>query len=149
MTTAQMGGCYFIKLFDSINFCVIYVDTNIYQKGAKMKDSQSVQKKTEMNKDNNKNNRNDRNLLLGLLNLNIAGLSLVVSVSVGFINRHLSGVQEAIDFQNLLMLKLMMNEGDGEYLPSDTVSYQDAQRLYVQTMQQKNSSLSKSIAYNK
>ena len=61
----------------------------------------------------------------------------------------LYGIREAIDFQNLLMLKLMISNEDGQYLPSDTVSYQDAQRLYVQTMQQKKSGLLKSVAYNK
>lgn len=115
-----------------------------------MKDTQQVQ--GEMQKeDANKNRKSpdDKNRLLGFLNLNIAVLIVVIFVSMKRMNNQLYDIREAIDFQNLLMLKLMTGDVDGEYLPSDTVSYQDAQRLYVQTMQQKNSGLLKSVAYNK
>ncbi len=113
-----------------------------------MKDTQQVQEEMKKEGINNKST-DDKNRLLGFLNLNMAVLTIVISISMNRMNNRLYDIRESIDLQNLLMLKLMMNGMDGEYLPSDTVSYQDAQRLYVQTMQQKNSGLLKSVAYNK
>lgn len=113
-----------------------------------MKDSQSVQKTAETNEDDaNKQGSDTRNLLLGILNLNIAGLGLVLSFGLGGVKKELSRLNESIDFQNLLMLKMMLNAE--ESVPSDTVLYQDAQRLYVQSRQQGNFQLLRHVAYNK
>ena len=112
-----------------------------------MKDSQHVQDEIKK-EDTNKNRTDNKNLLLGFLNLNIAGLTLVVSASMGRMNDRLDEIRESIDFQNFLMLQLMMGAEEME-LPDDTISYQDAQNLYVQNVQQKNSRLLKSVAYSK
>ena len=113
-----------------------------------MKDSQSVQQKAEMDEGaaNTKGSLNT-NSLLGILGLNIAGWGLVLAVSLGGVKKELSKINESIEFQNLLMLKMMLNAE--ESLPPDTLLYQDAQRLYVQSRQQGNSQLLRPVAYNK
>lgn len=105
--------------------------------------SKVTPKKPETHEDDANKKNNTKNVLLVFLNLNI----MVLAMCLGGIKKELSGIQESIDFQNLLMLKLMMNAQ--EDLPADTVLYQDAQRLYVQTRQQGNPQLLKSVAYNK
>ncbi len=95
------------------------------------------------NKDNNK-----KEVSVPGLPFCVGALCLITSVTGISISKKLSRIRESIDFHNFLMLQLMIKAEEME-LPDDTIPYQDAQRLYIQNMQQKNSSLSKSIAYNK
>ncbi len=95
------------------------------------------------NKDNNK-----KEVSVPGLSFCVGALCLITSVTGISISKKLSRIRESIDFHNFLMLQLMIKAEEME-LPDDTIPYQDAQRLYVQNMQQKNSRLLKSVAYNK
>ncbi len=105
--------------------------------------SKVTPKKAETHEDDANKKNNTKNLLLVFLNLNI----VVLAMCLGGIKKELSKINESIEFQNLLMLKMMLNAE--ESLPPDTLLYQDAQRLYVQSRQQGNSQLLRPVAYNK
>ena len=95
------------------------------------------------NKDNNK-----KEVSVPEVAFCVGALCVITSVMGMSISKKLSGIRESIDFHNFLMLQLMIKAEEME-LPDDTIPYQDAKRLYVQNMQQKNSRLLKSVAYNK
>ena len=68
----------------------------------------------------------------------------IIAIEGAVENRRLSEIRDAVNFQNLLILNLM--SGDVT-LPADTMSYEEANRLYVQTIQQPK--LLQPIGYNK
>lgn len=103
-----------------------------------MKPTNEVEKKCKMDdaddpKESPKSSGNSIYLLIVLGIIAIEG-------AVG--NRRLSEIRNAINFQNLLILNLM--SGDVT-LPADTMSYEEANRLYVQNQPK----LLQPIGYNK
>lgn len=72
-------------------------------------------------------------------------LGIIIAVEGAQRNRRLSEIRDAINIHNMLILKLMSGD-DGE-LPADTMSYEEAQRLYVQTTQKPK--LLQPVVYNK
>ena len=137
---AQTGGFIFFETnLTFVVFCVIphMVKTN---KGAKMIATNEVGKREE-NEGNKKESPKSSNGLAYVLGI----FCIIVAIESGQRNKRLSEIRDAINFQNLLILNLM---GSDVELPADTMLYRDANRLYVQSVQEKPKFLSP-IAYGK
>lgn len=109
-------------------------------KGAKMIATSEVEKREE-NEGNKKESPKSSNGLTYVLGI----FCIIVAIESGQRNKRLSEIRDAINFQNLLILNLM---GSDVELPADTMLYRDANRLYVQSVQEKPKFLSP-IAYGK